>query len=108
MAKRSIASRRRASVNPVRSWSFATEVIIERLPGLPQGHSLSLSDRVGPPDLMVKTPPLNVVNNMQRYQGVAGQLASRFKHRGASAEDLRQVALLALGLPVRKLSPGDT
>ena len=30
MAKRSIASRRRASVSPVRSWSFATEVIIDK------------------------------------------------------------------------------
>jgi DNA-directed RNA polymerase specialized sigma subunit len=59
--------------------------------------------------LYVESPtPEHETELLQRYQGVAGQLASRFKHRGASAEDLRQVALLALGVPVRKLSPGDT
>jgi RNA polymerase sigma-B factor len=42
---------------------------------------------------------------LQRYQGLAGQLARRFKHRGASAEDLRQVALLALVRALRRFNP---
>jgi RNA polymerase sigma-B factor len=51
------------------------------------------------------TPELETVL-LQRYQGLAGQLASRFKQRGASADDLRQVALLALVRALRRFDPG--
>jgi RNA polymerase sigma-B factor len=39
---------------------------------------------------------------LQRYQGLAGQLAGRFARRGESAADLRQVALLALVRALRR------
>src|SRR4051794_24601773 len=56
--------------------------------------------------LYVQSPsPERETELLQRYQGIAGQLASRFKHRGASAEDLHQVALLALVRALRRFDP---
>jgi RNA polymerase sigma-B factor len=43
---------------------------------------------------------------VQRYQGLAAQLASRFDQRGVPADDLRQVALLALVRALRRFDPG--
>jgi RNA polymerase sigma-B factor len=42
---------------------------------------------------------------LQRYQGLARRLARRFEHRGASAEDLSQVALLAVVRALRRFEP---